>query len=409
MIDASAWGRAATLDPLNPAGQLDTILQESGSRAVSRNDDPRHIDRVLRLNELIQRAPHNDYQAMLLKEALSTSDFPILFGDILDRQLLSNYQVWPKVWPTFAKRGTVRDFRFSRRIALDGLNERWIPQDRKPELTGVPENDNLVETGFTVQVAVYERGFRISWQMMVNDDTGAFTDIAPRMGQGANRSVDYLATTMLADANGPHASLFTAGNKNIVNTANGGLNGNNPPLTINALQDAMTVLRRQRDPVTNEPIYIDMMTLVVPPGLEVIARNILRSITIRAGGYQTGQTDGGGTSTQGLDVPNWMREMVQLAVNPYLPVVSSTANGDRAWYLVASPENGRPLIEVDFLRGFEEPQLYQKAPNMMRLGGGLDPTMGDFETLSLAYKGILVVGAGQLDGRSGVASNGSGV
>lgn len=390
--------------------ELDAILSEAGTRMMSRNDDPRHLDRVNRLMDLIERAPRNDYAAVALKEALSTSDFPILFGDILDRQLLGNYEAWPSVWPMFAKRGTVRDFRVVRRIALDGLNERWYPQRLTPELTGTPENDNLTETGYSYAVSVYERAFMISWQMMINDDTGAFTDLAPRLAIGARRSEDYFATTLFADANGPHASFYTAGNKNIVNTANGGLGGNNPPLTIAALQDAMTVLHSQVDPVTGEPIFIDTVVLVVPPALEVVANNILYATTVRVGGYvaaDTGALGGGGSELQQLDTVNWMRQKVRLAVNPYLPIVSATANGNRAWYLFADPNNNRPAMEIGFLRGYETPTLYQKAPNSMRLGGGIDQTMGDFETLSLRYKGLAVFGGTILDPRMTVASNGS--
>jgi hypothetical protein len=387
--ERATWQLQRTLDPLNPlaASQLDQILSEAGARAVSRNDDPRHMDKVFRLMELIERAQRNDYQALLLKEALSTSDFPILFGDIMDRQLLGTYQVWPKIWPSIAKRGT------STRIT--------------PELTGVPENDNLTETGYTLQVSVYSRAFMIDWQMMVNDDTGAFTDLAPRLAQGAARSEDFYVTSLFADANGPHASFYTSGNKNIVNTTNGA-SATNPALSLAALQDAMTVLRKQVDPVTSEPIFIDVMVLVVPPALEVIAKNIMFSTGATMGGYTAGDAGGGGTETQQLRAINWWNESVRLVVDPYLPIVSATANGDRAWYLFAEPNSNRPALEVDFLRGYENPTIFQKAPNTMRLGGGLDATMGDFETLSLRFKGMNIFGGARVSPLMTVASNGSG-
>jgi hypothetical protein len=39
------------------------------------------------------RRPHA--KALMVKEAMTTSDFPLLFGDILDRQLLASYADWP--------------------------------------------------------------------------------------------------------------------------------------------------------------------------------------------------------------------------------------------------------------------------------------------------------------------------
>jgi hypothetical protein len=40
-----------------------------------------------------------------LQEAMSTSDFPLLFGDIIDRSMLGRYREWPTVWAQLARRG----------------------------------------------------------------------------------------------------------------------------------------------------------------------------------------------------------------------------------------------------------------------------------------------------------------
>src|ERR1700733_1150474 len=42
-----------------------------------------------------------------LKEALGTADFPNLFGDILDRQLLSNYRETPQTYRNYCSISTV--------------------------------------------------------------------------------------------------------------------------------------------------------------------------------------------------------------------------------------------------------------------------------------------------------------
>jgi hypothetical protein len=36
-----------------------------------------------------------------LREAMTTSDFPLLFADILDRQLLANYEATVPTWQNF--------------------------------------------------------------------------------------------------------------------------------------------------------------------------------------------------------------------------------------------------------------------------------------------------------------------
>jgi hypothetical protein len=65
-------------------------------------------------------------------------------------------------------------------------------------------------------------------------------------------------------------------------------------------------------------------------------------------------------------------------------------------------------VEIGFLNGFEEPVLFQKVPNTQRMGGGVDAMMGDFYTMDQELKIISVIGGSAIDGRTTVASDGSG-
>ena len=65
--------------------------------------------------------------------------------------------------------------------------------------------------------------------------------------------------------------------------------------------------------------------------------------------------------------------------------------------------------ELGFLTGFDSPQVYQKVPNTMRVGGGVDPSLGDFYTMNQEFKGCLVMGGTQIDGRSSAWSTGQNV
>lgn len=381
------------------SSRLSTILSESGRRVRGRNNDPAYLARLAEFAGFLADIMDGRRPTYWLQEAMSTSDFPILMGDILDRQLLARYREWPVTWTSIAKRGTVRDFRTVRRIAVDGLEGRYYPSYAKPELSEPQERNDLAETGYTYAVEVYEKAVSLNWKMLVNDDLDAFRDIPDRLARGARRTEEYFVTQLFVDANGPHASLYTAGNKNIVNVANGA-SANNPALSISGLQDAMKVLAAQKD-ANNEPIFIEAVVLVVPPALEITARNILNATEIRV-------NEAGGVANQQLIAQNWMRNRVTLVVNPYIPVVASTANGNTSWFLFAAPSNGRPALEVGFLAGFEEPGLFQKAPNTMRVGGGIEALYGDFDTNELRWKGVHVFGGTRLDPKATVASNGSG-
>lgn len=327
----------------------------------------------------------------LFREGMTTSDFPLLTGDVLDRMMLARYREFPSPWRAFAKvNNNLRDFRTVRRIAADGLEGQW---DAVPEQTEISYGA-LSETGYTYAPSKYAKGAKISFEALMNDDLGAFTDIPDRLGRGGARTVNKFATGLYVDASGPHASLYTVGNLNKVTS--------NAVLSVAGLGTALGQLGGFVD-TGGDPIYVEEAVLVVPPQLRVTANNIMNQLTVDI-------TQAGGTSAQVVRVNNWIVGNLQLVIDPYIPIVASSANGTTSWFLFASPATGRPALEVGFLQGFNEPQLYQKLANTVRVGGGAaDQMAGDFSTMSQEYKGVVAFGGTRLDPKSTVGSNGSGV
>src|SRR5690606_22214558 len=86
---------------LTDASRLEAILKESGQhiRTHSRHDDPRYLMRLAEVSELVANVLDGRVDPYWLKESMATSDFPLLMGDILDRQLLARYREWPITWP----------------------------------------------------------------------------------------------------------------------------------------------------------------------------------------------------------------------------------------------------------------------------------------------------------------------
>lgn len=334
-----------------------------------------------------------------LQEAMSTSDFPLMFADVLDRQLLANYQETQPVWQNFVRRGTVPDFRNVKRFAVDGAEATLPLVNQREEYPEAP----LSESQDQYSVAKYGRRLDLSWETLVNDDLDAFRSAPQRLARAARRTEDKFATQLYVDANGPHASLYTSGNKNIINATNAGagFTANNPPLSIDGLQQALVVLANMKD-ADGEPIVIESVELVVPPALEVVAQNILNATVIRT-------TAKGGNTNGELEAVNWMARRMRLSVSPYIPVVATT-NGNASWFLFANPSTGRPALELGFLRGYEQPALYERVPNARRIGGG--EAMESFEDDSVAWRVRHVIGGTRLVNTGGakatVASNGSG-
>lgn len=326
-----------------------------------------------------------------LEEAMTTSDFPYLFGDILDRQILAAYREWPATWQNYAKRGRVRDFRTVKRYGVYGADQvlgAVIGQKGVYPYEEINEN-----TPYSYNVAKYGRKIRFAWETMVNDDLDALKDMPERLGRAARRSEQKFVTQLFVDASGPHASFYTGGNANIVTS--------NPVLSIAALQTAFTVLAAKKDE-NNEPIVIDTVELVVPPALEVTALNILNALQFEL-------VESGGTANQKLIAQNWMKSRVRLSVEPYIPIVASTANGNTSWFLFGNPNNGRPAMELGFLIGHEEPEIFMKTPNQVPVGGGGEDAMnGDFESDAIEHKLRHVFGGTRMDPKMTVGSNGSG-
>jgi hypothetical protein len=324
-----------------------------------------------------------------LQEAMTTSDFPYLFGDILDRQVLAAYREAPNTFTNYVKMTTVRDFRSVKRFSTYGADQVLGVVPEKSEYLAAAINEN---SPYEYAVKKYGRKLGFSWETMINDDLEALTDGPQRLGRAARRSEQKFATQLYVDANGPHASFYTAGNKNIVTS--------NPVLSITALQTAMQVLGAQKDE-NGEPIVIDMIDLVVPPALEVTALNILNATQL-----WMNTNASAGTAEQNLVTQNWMKNRFRLNVDYYMPIVASTANGATSWFLFATPD-GRPALEMAHLRGHEEPEIFMKAPNAMRVGGGGEEAF-DFDTDSNEYKVRHVFGGSRMDPKMTVASNGSG-
>lgn len=352
-----------------------------------RRDTPIYRRALAEAAELVSGVYKGRVPMYRLQEAMSTSDFPLLFGDILDRQLLGLYQEWSTTWSMVARRSTVRDFRTVSRFATDGA---------EAVLAAVPQGSEYPEAGISetrYQYAVTKYGRRIPflWETLINDDLDGLRSTPERLAKAARMSEEKFATSLYTSAAGPNTTFFAAGNNNIVT--------GNPALSVAGLTTAFTVLWAQVDKDGN-PIFTGQVRLVVPPALAVTARNILNATQILAA---TGGGDG--VSKDQLTMNNWISgQVADVVVNPWLPIIETS--NKNSWFLFADPGVGRPAVEMGFLRGNEAPALFVKSPNATRVGGGglIAAEDGDFETDGIAYKVRHVFGGTLMEPRAAVAS-----
>jgi hypothetical protein len=381
------------------------------------------------------------------REALAISDFPSLFGDIIDRQVLANYKETPYTWNMIAHREEIADFRTARRIRVDygtGIpqlftsaqytatgtqNPNALPMVQIEPGGPYPE-DKLADASYTYNLAKYGKRMPFFWETMINDDLNAIKDTPARFGIAMRRAEEYFVTQLFAN----NTNFFTLANNNVVKSTISNLVSppvafSNPNLSHAGLQQAFMVLAAQRDK-TGQPISVAGVTLVVGPQQEIPAMNILNALEI-----SINQPDQGGTlTTTGsgatassynatrIRAENWMKGKVKLAVNYELPIADTTYAGT-GWYLFADPSD-RPAIVFGLLRGHTTPELFMKLPNSVAIGegqmgpgggGGMggssmgNPMEGDFDTDSINYKIRHIFGGTQIDPIMAVYSNGSNI
>jgi len=366
------------------------IQQRGPSRTPKRMFDPRHQAKLREMRDFLVAFKNGQISEHHMREVMSTSDFPILFGDILDTRLLAQYRETPVTWPAYAQRGTVVDFRQARLIALDGMQQPLYPSNRKAELDGVDIDNDLSETPYTTQVQVYERGYTYNWRMLINR-RGEFLSRLPQfLARAARRTEEYFATDLFVNSTGPDSTFFSAGHNNIVT--------GNPALGESGLEAAVNLLYGRTDS-NGQPIVVEGITLLVPPLLTIAATKLLRAVSIEA-------VPASASAGVRILTENWMQRFKPVT-NWYLPIVDTSANKNTTWYLFADPQD-RPAMEMTFLQGYEEPSMWQKAPNTQRLGGGVDPMMGDYEDMSIHQKIMHILGGTLIDYNMVVVSDGSG-
>lgn len=262
----------------------------------------------------------------------TTSDFPVLLEGTLNRVLLAAYATVPDRWRLFCKKGSVGDFRPHSRIRqgtfgrLDKVNEHG-------EFKNKPIPDGAAEE---IAAETFGNIVAVSRQMIINDDLGAFTDIAQRLGRAAGLSIeaDVFALLALNAGLGP-----TMSDGNTLFHANHGNIGTGAALTVSSLDADMLKMGLQQDLSGNEYLDIRPEILLVHLGQETYANLLIQSpVDVDIGDGVT---------------PNRVRGRIpKIVASPRL------ASTTRRYYF-ADP-NEVPTIEVVFLDGQEQPFMDQQ-------------------------------------------------
>lgn len=194
-----------------------------------------------------------------IKAMHSTSDFPYVLENSLRKVLLNNYEMVETTYKKWTKKSIATDFKTMRRIRRGDM----------PVFLEVAEGGEILmgtvgEERESYAIATYGRGVTFTRQMLINDDLGAFNDLAGGFGEQAarleNKTVYAILTANAAMNDG--VTLFHAnhGNSGTGAIGNTGLASMFTGMARQTGVDGVTVKNMR-------PRY-----LLVPPELENTAR-----------------------------------------------------------------------------------------------------------------------------------------
>lgn len=339
-----------------------------------------NLKAVAEAYQLFERAMNGDLRAKAeVRESLTTSDFPVLLGQGYQRKLLAQYQAIDPVWQRYSFRSVVPNFKKQRLVDILG-GRRGL--SRVAEATEYPSRD-IDENEYDFAVGKYGDRIPLTWEMLVNDELGAFRNLDQVLAADAR----FTEGTVTADA------LLNAGKTDLNTTFFGTVN--NTVLDAATLKTAIEELSSKRN-AAGQTMVRPELVLVVAPGLEFIAKELVAAVEVRT-------TSGSRTTV----TSNPLAGMVEVVVEPNL-LRNTNAKANTSWLLLPKPGAARPAVVTGFLQGYEAPDLRVKNDQGVRPGGGsIGAGEGSFGDDTIEYRVRHVIGAATIDGQFTYASRGA--
>lgn len=245
----------------------------------------------------------------------SSSDFPLILGNVVDRKLRAAYAEAPSQWRQFATKSDAVDFREKSSVRIDGM----VGEFEKVVEGGEYKYDHSAESGESWKVEKYGKIIAITWEALINDDLGAFNRIPTAIAARAKQKQDNIVWDILVKNQkmSDGQNLFSAGHGNLASAGTA--------LTVESLQAARKTFRTRQ--VNKQFLNITPTFLIVGPELELQAYQLTSSAYTPV--------------TNGTINPNYNTQLIVI-VEPRIT--------DKSWYLSARP-GMIDTIEYGFLQG----------------------------------------------------------
>lgn len=298
--------------------------------------------------------------------------FASVMLDVSNNSLRKGYTEGRSTYDQWMKRGeSLPDFRKKYQTLLGELAD---PQ-------AIPENGEFPETSVqdeheSYRLEVWGSRFGISWQAMVNDNIGAFTDTPAKMGRSVRRKQNRLAYQVLKD-NPTMTDTGALFNSTAQSTAGGHANlttgaGAPSETTLNALELKMLQMIGPTGTANGDAqaLNIQPRYIIVPPALKRTVQKLLAS-------------DSDATTQVNAGVVNTWKGQLQMIFDAELGL--AFGGSDTAWYLATDP-NDVDTIEYAFLQGLESPVIEQQ--NSFNTIGRMYRVYQPFGVAPIDYRGL---------------------
>ena len=295
----------------------------------------------------------------------STSDFPAIFENALNKRMMAAYRAAIPTYRRFAARMDFMDFRPH---PVSGMGD--FPTLLPIAETGEIQFGSTSDKKETVVLGSYGRGFTVSRQMLVNDDLGGLDRMLSSRGRAVAAFEDAtFYAMMLSGANADGPSLLET-TRQVFNTTDTTKAGTAAAITIASLSAGRAAMRRKKGLGKDAADQIELETppaiILVGPDKETEAQQLIAPIQAQQAGN----------------------------VNPFsgtLEIVTSNQLTGNSWYLFAEPDVS-PVFMYGYLSGEEGPRMRMDEP---------------FGTQGMSWTVELDFGAGAIDYRGGYKNAGA--
>lgn len=279
----------------------------------------------------------------VIRAAFATHSISNVLSATYGKFLLDGFTAVEQVWPMIASVRSVSDYKTVTGIRVNGGFE-FEQVGNGGELKAAEAGDATR----SISARLFGRISSITMMDIVNDDLGALTVVAQRLGRGAATRLNKSFWTEFESSNASYYAAATAAAGNA--------------LQISSLRSATSAYRKLNDPDGN-PLAVTPAMLLVSPENEITAAELMSGSLLITG-------------------ENATRTNVNVLAGRYRVVSSAYLSSATTWWLVANPGE-LPAMEVCFLNGQRQPVVQQAE--------------ADFDTLGIQVRGHFSFGVAKAE------------